>query len=155
MAGFGAAKAEKPKCSSQRTSLANMSRRSGMPYFSIPSRSMPKPKANPCQASGSRPQFCSTLGCTIPQPTISIHSSPWPIFTSPPERSQRTSISALGSVNGKWCGRKRVSTSGVSKKRLMKVSSVHFRWPIWMARSITSPSIWWNIGVCVASESER
>jgi len=74
---------------------------------------------------------------------------------SSPERSQRTSSSALGSVKGKWCGRNRVSTEGVSKNRWMKVSTVHFRWPMWMALSITRPSIWWNIGLWVASLSER
>ena len=59
---------------------------------------------------------------------------------SPPERSQPTSISALGSVNGKWCGRKRVTTLSVSKNRAMKVSRVHLRWPMWTPLSITRPS---------------
>ena len=58
-------------------------------------------------------------------------------------------------MNGKWCGRKRVTTLSISKKRAQKASSVHFRWPMWMSRSITRPSIWWNIGVWVASLSQR
>jgi hypothetical protein len=45
--------------------------------------------------------------------------------------------------------------SSRSKKALRKVSSVHLRWPSVIPRSITSPSIWWNIGVWVASLSER
>ena len=116
---------------------------------------MPKPKAKPCHSSGSRPQLRSTFGCTIPQPTTSSQSEPWPILIWPPERSHCTSISADGSVKGKWWGRKRVVTPAVSKKRATKVSSVHLRWPMWMARSITRPSIWWNMGVWVWSLSQR
>ena len=41
------------------------------------------------------------------------------------------------------------------EKALRKVSSVHLRWPRVMPRSITSPSTWWNIGVWVASLSDR
>ena len=76
----------------------------------------------------------------MPQPRISSQSVPWPMRTSPPERSHWTSTSADGSVKGKWCGRNRVVTWSFSKKRATKVSSVHFRWPMWMSRSITSPS---------------
>ena len=73
------------------------------------------PKAKPWYSSGSMPQFFSTFGCTIPQPRISIQLSPWLSFSSPPERSQRMSISADGSVNGKWCGRNRASIEASSK----------------------------------------
>ncbi len=41
------------------------------------------------------------------------------------------------------------------RSALHNSSSVHFRWPMWMSRSITRPSIWWNIGVCVWSLSMR
>jgi hypothetical protein len=47
----------------------------------------------------------------------------------------------------------RMATSSRSKKALRKVSSVHFKWPMVMARSMTRPSIWWNMGVWVASLS--
>src|SRR5690606_254347 len=101
------------------------------------------------------PQLRSTFGCTMPQPRISNQSSPSFRVSLPPERSQRMSISAEGSVKGKWCGRKRACTASSSKKRAMKAASVVFRWPMWMSRSITRPSIWWNIGVWVASLSLR
>ena len=47
------------------------------------------------------PTLRSTFGCTIPQPKIS----------SQRPDSERTSTSADGSVNGKYDGRKRSSTS--------------------------------------------
>lgn len=47
----------------------------------------------------------NTAGSTMPQPATSIHFGSWPWTCS------LTSISKLGSVNGKKCGRKRTSVS--------------------------------------------
>src|SRR5690606_36587443 len=54
--------------------------------------SIPKPKAKPEYFSESIPPAFKTFGCTIPQPTTSIH-----LF----EPGRLISISALGSVKGK------------------------------------------------------
>ena len=60
------------------------------------------PNAKPEYSSGSIPLIRSTLGCTIPQPRISIHPSPLQKrHPFPPHLKQETSISADGSVNGK------------------------------------------------------
>ncbi len=89
-------------CFKNLTSFSLKSRISLIPYFSIAGRSIPIPKANPEYFAGSILQFCSTFGCTIPQPRISTQ----PVFLhilqpTPPQIKQLTSISALGSVNGK------------------------------------------------------
>src|SRR5688572_30573118 len=89
-------------CFKNLTSFSLKRRISLMPYFSIAGRSIPIPKANPEYLAGSILQFWSTFGCTIPQPRISTQ----PVFLqilqpSPPHIKQLTSISALGSVNGK------------------------------------------------------
>jgi hypothetical protein len=65
------------------------------------------------------------------------------------------STSAEGSVKGKNDGLKRIFTSGTSKNALQNSSRIHLRCPMWASRSITKPSTWWNIGVCVWSESCR
>jgi hypothetical protein len=54
-----------------------------MPYLSIAMRSIPMPQAKPWYSSGSSPQLRSTFGCTMPQPRISIQSSPSPKRTRP------------------------------------------------------------------------
>jgi len=83
----------------------------GIPYLSMAMRSIPMPQAKPWYSSGSRPQLRSTLGCTIPQPRISIQSSP--LAEAPPHPS-RACIGcrprAMGSVKGKNDGRKRILT---------------------------------------------
>ena len=65
-----------------------------------------------------------------------------------------TSTSTLGSVNGKKCGRSRTSRSSPKIARA-NVSSVPCRSASVMSVSTASPSIWWNCGVWVASESGR
>ena len=64
--------------------------------------SSPIPKASPENSSGLISTLRKTFGCTIPQPNNSIN----PVFLQvlqpePPQIKQVTSISALGSVNGK------------------------------------------------------
>ena len=46
-------------------------------------------------------------------------------------------------------------SDGTSKKALQNSVSTHFMLATFAVRSITSPSSWWNIGECVASESWR
>ena len=72
----------------------------------------------------------------------------------PPQSSQLTSTSMLGSVNGKKCGRTRMSRSPPKNSRV-KCATVPLRSARVMPSSTTRPSTWWNIGVCVASESRR
>ena len=67
------------------------------------------PNAQPVYRSLSMPAASSTLGCTMPEPRISIQ--PVPLHAGhprPPQMPHCTSISADGSVNGKYDGRKRV-----------------------------------------------
>ena len=117
---------------------------------------MPKPNANPLQASGSMPTASNTLGSTMPQPPSSIQPDcehtrqPWP-----PQKMQVTSNSAEGSVNGKYEGRKRTSSSSFSKKRRRNSVYTPLRSAKLMSSSIHRHSTWWNIGECVASESTR
>ena len=70
----------------------------------------------------------------------------------PPHLWHCTSISQLGSVKGKWCGRKRVTVSGPYICTAM-LCSMPFRSAKVMCLSTTRPSIWWNIGLWVASTS--
>ena len=70
----------------------------------------------------------------------------------PLHTKQSTSTSADGSVNGKYDGRSRVTTSAPNISAA-KWSSVPFRCAIVMPRSTTSPSTWLNTGLCVASSS--
>ena len=111
-----------------------------MPYFSIASRSMPRPKAKPCHSAGSIPPASSTLGWTMPDPPASSQSSPSPSRSVPPSHEQRKSISADGSVKGKWLARNRTSSSGTSKKARANSSSTHFRFAMVMSRSMAMPS---------------
>ena len=85
----------------------------------------------------------------MPLPRISSHCQGLPIAAA----SMSTSID--GSVKGKCEARKRIFTSSTSKKALQNSSRHHLRWPRCVSSSITSASIWWNIGVCVASLSMR
>jgi hypothetical protein len=64
------------------------------------------------------------------------------------------STSTLGSVNGKKPVRRRSSRSRPNIARANS-SSVPFRSASVMPSSTARPSIWWNIGVCVASLSRR
>ena len=67
---------------------------------------------------------------------------------------QETSTSTLGSVKGKKCGRSRTWRSSPKIARA-KASSVPWRSASVTSVSTASPSIWWNCGVWVASESGR
>ena len=71
---------------------------------------------------------------------------------SPWQTQQRRSISALGSVNGKYDGRSRVTVSAPNMDRA-KCSSVPRRCAIVMPSSTTSPSTCMKTGVWVASSS--
>ncbi len=135
-----------------------MSRMSETPWRNIRVRSMPMPNAKPVKRSLSTPQAVSTRGFTTPQPPHSIQPSPLQVRQlstagdRPRQTKQRRSTSALGSVNGKYDGRKRVVTPS-PKIAPAKWSSDPLRWAMLMPRSMTSPSTWWNIGLCVASYS--
>ncbi len=74
-----------------------------------------------------------TAGSTIPQPATSIHLGSWPSILS------LTSISKLGSVNGKKWGRKRTSVSSPNMA-WRKYSSVPLRSPSLTSWSTYSPS---------------
>ena len=57
--------------------------------------------------------YAIMMDVAIPQPRTSIQPSPLHIRQPfPPHVQQETSTSALGSVNGKWCGRRRIFVSG-------------------------------------------
>src|SRR4029079_18276617 len=72
-------------------------------------RAGPWPNANPVDRSLSTPAASMTLGCTIPEPRISIQPVPLQVGQpAPPHTPHCTSISADGSVNGKNDGRNRV-----------------------------------------------
>ena len=64
------------------------------------------------------PQASSTFGSTMPQPRISTHpvclQNPQPL---PPQMWHEMSISALGSVNGKYDGRRRIFVSAPNISR--------------------------------------
>src|SRR6185295_9624143 len=95
------------------TSFSNSSRMSSSSYISAHMRSMPRPNANPENSCGSTPTARNTFGGTIPEPPNSIQ----PEFLQmrqplPLPLKQLKSNSALGSVNGKYAGRKRVTVSG-------------------------------------------
>ena len=68
------------------------------PNFIIAIRSTPTPKANPCHIFGSTPAFFKTFGCTMPAPSISIHSL---LFFELPFSGRFMSTSIPGSTNGK------------------------------------------------------
>ena len=65
------------------------------------------------------------------------------------------STSIDGSVKGKCEARKRILTSSTSKKALQNSVRIHLRLARVVVSSMTRPSIWLNIGVCVMSESQR
>ena len=98
----------------------------------------------------------------MPAPRISIQ--PWPLqrlqrspegsVPVPPHWKQETSTSTLGSVKGKKWGRSRTSRSSPKIAR-QSASSVPLRSARVSPSAIASPSIWWNIGLWVASESRR
>jgi len=114
-----------------------------MPYFSMAMRSMPAPRAKPCQRAGSWPAARSTFGWIIPQPRISIQP-----------RSPRMSTSPEGSVKGKKLRRKRSSTSRPNKRLAVSKSSP-FRSAKVVRSSTRNASIWWNMGLWVESASWR
>src|SRR5215510_8853648 len=95
-------------CFKNLTSFSLKRRISLIPYFNNAGRSIPMPNAKPVYLFGSMPQLERTFGCTIPLPSISSQ----PVFLqtlqpAPLHSMQLISISALGSVNGKYEGRKR------------------------------------------------
>ena len=80
---------------------------------------------------------------------------PQPPSSSQVPSGRRMSNSADGSVNGKYDGRRRDENSS-PKYALVNASIVPARSAKVMSRSTTSPSIWWNTGMWVASAvSER
>ena len=106
------------KLSRNLTSFSKSSRMSSSSYISPHIRSIPKPNANPENSCGSIPTARSTFGCTMPEPPNSIQ----PEFLQmrqplPLHLKQLKSNSALGSVNGKYDGRKRVTVSGPKTRR--------------------------------------
>ncbi len=70
----------------------------------------------------------------------------------PPQPKQPMSTSALGSVKGKKLGRSRTAGRAPKSRRTACVSTP-FRSAKVTWRSTMKPSIWWNIGECVASLS--
>ena len=106
------------------------------------------------------PQAMRTRGLTTPQPPHSIQPSlehvRHGLSGSPTDAPRQTkhcrSTSALGSVNGKYDGRSRV-TRPSPNIAAAKWSSVPLRSAIVMPSSTTRPSTWPNTGVCVASSS--
>src|SRR5580698_1863430 len=92
-------------CFKKRTSFSENKRRSRITHFKLAIRSIPIPKAKPVYFLLSMPQFSSTLGSTMPQPKISTQ----PVYLhilqpSPLQIVQEMSISADGSVKGKYDG---------------------------------------------------
>src|SRR3984957_9821158 len=95
-------------CSRKRISFSENKRRSRITYFKLAILSIPIPKAKPVNFLLSIPQFSNTLGSTIPQPNISTQ----PVYLhmlhpEPLQMVHEISISADGSVNGKYDGLKR------------------------------------------------
>ena len=96
-------------CFKKRTSFSEYKRKSFTLYFNCVILSIPIPNANPEYSFESIPQDSKTAGSTIPHPKISNH--PEYLQTLHPfelQIVQDTSTSALGSVNGKYDGRKRI-----------------------------------------------
>src|ERR1051325_11428621 len=96
--------------SKNRTSFSKSSRISSSSYISAVMRSIPDPNAKPEYCRGSTPTVRKTFGCTMPEPPNSIQ----PEFLQmrqplPLHLKQLKSNSALGSVNGKYDGRKRAT----------------------------------------------
>ena len=87
------------------------------------------------------PTDLNTFGSTMPQPPSSIQR-----HSGTPLRITRIfmSSSALGSVNGKKLGRRRISASG-PKNAFANCTSVDLRSTIETLRSTYKPSTWWNI----------
>src|SRR5215211_5321922 len=104
--------------SKNRTSFSKSSLISSNSYINAHIRSIPRPTANPEYSCGSTPTARSTLGWTMPDPPNSIQ----PEFLQmrhplPLHLKQLQSNSALGSVNGKYEGRNRVTVSGPNMRR--------------------------------------
>src|ERR1700744_2885258 len=91
--------------SRKRTSFSENKRKSRITYFKLAILSMPIPNAKPVYFLLSMPQFSNTLGSTMPQPKISTQ----PVYLhilqpAPLQMVHEISISADGSVNGKYDG---------------------------------------------------
>ena len=113
------------------------------------------PHANPVYFSLSSLQFSRTAGWTIPEPRISIQ--PVCLQAAQPEPPQIwhcTSISADGSVNGKYDGRNRTLVVG-EKMRRANVASVALKSTNVIPSSTANPSICSNTGECEASNGSR
>src|SRR5712664_340920 len=118
-------------------------------------RSGPMPQANPVYFSLSTLQFSSTAGCTMPEPRISIQ----PVclqaaHPEPPQIWHCTSISADGSVNGKYDGRNRTFVAG-EKMRGANVASVPLKSTNVMPWSTANPTICSQKGECDETKRSR
>src|ERR1700753_304116 len=95
-------------CPRKRTSFSENKRRSRITYFKLVILSIPIPNSKPVYTLLSMPQFSKTFGSTMPQPKISTQPLYLHILQPAPlQMVHDTSISADGSVNGKYEGRKR------------------------------------------------
>jgi hypothetical protein len=91
----------------------------------------------------------------MPQPPISMKPVPLHRLQPPPRQNgQPRSNSAPGSTKGKNDGLNRTA-SRCPKKSSVNAISVALRSASVTPSSMYSPSIWWNIGLCVASSSQR
>ena len=92
----------------------------------------------------SMPFASSTAGSTMPQPKISTQpvclQKPQP---SPPQMLHEMSISAEGSVKGKYEGRRRIFVSAPNISRA-KASNTCFRSVNDTSLSMYRPSTWWK-----------
>src|SRR5690606_7412216 len=114
-------------CAKNRVSFSENKRKSLISYLRLVIRSIPIPKANPEYFLLSIPQFSNTLGSTIPHPKISTHPDPLHrLHPSPLQIVQEMSISADGSVKGKYEGRKRTFVPS-PKSSCTKWNKVCFR----------------------------
>ena len=118
--------------------------RSSTLYLRFAIRSIPIPNAYPVYCLESMPLASSTAGSTMPHPKISTQ----PVCLQkaqplPPQMSQLISISAEGSVNGKYDGRNLifVSVPNISrannKRTCFKSVNDTFL-------STYNPSTWWK-----------
>ena len=133
---------ELPNCFKNLASFSLNSRISLTSYSNSAGLSTPIPNAKPVYLLLSMPQFSSTVGCTIPQPKISTQ----PVCLQmrqplPSQIKQLISISALGSVKGKYDGRKRTLTS-LPNISCTKKYRVCFRSAKLTLSSMYKPSTW-------------
>src|SRR5690606_7630099 len=125
-------------------SFSENSRKSLISYLRFVIRSIPIPKANPLYFLLSMPQFSNTLGSTIPHPKISTQPLPLhKVQPAPLQMEQEISISADGSVNGKYEGLKRTLVPSPYSS-CTKKNRVCFRSAKDTSSSTYNPSTWWK-----------